>query len=210
MTGVLNVPSQAILVTTAPVHSIITVKTLGILPRTAQTGSPHQKHHITMTGCTPNPIGTDPSHSTTDTVKEDTLTSQDHTANTTMADTPATIRGTHPTPPATTVATCDTHQLTNTLGNTLSGTHCTSTTVTFLRHATSPTRVTLETILQTEANQVQDTLLILPVDHTLGWHQSHIHEEQLLISHHQKKVTIQDLQLDASSESDNYSDPLNY
>ena len=85
-----------------------------------------------MTGQTPDPIGTDPIHLTTDAAKEDALISQDHTANTTMAEALATIRGMHPNPHPTTAAACDTQQLSNAVGDNLAGIHHSGTTMTHL------------------------------------------------------------------------------
>ena len=71
--------------------------------------------------------------------QERCLTNQDHTADPTMAEVPATIGEMHPISYPTTAAACDTHQPANALGDTLDGTH--------LRHATFPNAVTLETTL---------------------------------------------------------------
>ena len=65
-------------ITTALMCSIITVKTLTTLPRTVQTKSLHQEHHITTTCYAPNhimttAIGTDPNPLTTETASEDAL-----------------------------------------------------------------------------------------------------------------------------------------
>ena len=182
MTGVLYAPSQATLVTTALICSVLTAKTLATLPRTVQIRSPLQEHHFTKRGHAPNPVGTDPSCLNTDTAKEAALTGHDHSANATMAEAPATIGGTHPTPHPTNIAAYNTHQLTDALGNTLTGTQHTGTTVTHLRHATSPARVTLKKILWTEANLVKDILQILPTDLPCGRHQSHILKQQPLIN----------------------------
>ena len=134
----------------------------------------HASIHISTTT-----IGTDPSPFTTDAAKEDTLTNQNHTVNPTIAEAPATIGETHPPPHPTTTAAHITHQLTDALGDTLAGTHCTGTTVTHPRHASFPT---LNAILWTEADLVQDTHTILPTDHTQGRHQNCIHKQQLLIN----------------------------
>ena len=141
----------------------------GTLPRTVLTQSFHQYHHVTMTGHAPDcvkttSIGTDASPLTTDTAKEDVLTSQDHAANCTAAEALATIRELHHTPHPTSVAVCVTHQLTNALCDTLTGTHHTSTTTTCLQDATFPTGVTLKAIPQTEVNLVQETHTILSTD----------------------------------------------
>ena len=157
MTGVLYAVSQATLVATVPLTVFLTVKTLATASETVQTRYLHQQHHITMTGHTPNPImittiGTDPSPLTTDAAKEDTLTSQDHTANPATAEVPATIRDIHPTPHLTTIAGHDTHQLTNAVGDTLTETHHPSITMTHLRHTTFPTGVTLKATLWAKAD----------------------------------------------------------
>ena len=141
--------------------SVITAKTLAThaLPRTVQTRSPHQQHHITMTGCTADHVttttmGTNCSPISTDAAKEDTLTSQDHTTDPTVAEAPVTIRRMHPAPHPTTTTAFDTHQLTNALDDTLTRTQYTGTTVTYLRHTTFPARITLKTIPQTKADLV--------------------------------------------------------
>ena len=99
------------------------VKTLATSPRTVQTRSSHQEHNITITGHTSNhvmttTVVTDPSPLTTDTAKEDGLTSQDHAASPTAAEAPASIRGMHPTPHPTTTVAHDTHQPNNALDDT--------------------------------------------------------------------------------------------
>ena len=73
---------------------------------------------------------------TTDAAKEETLTGQDHTVNPTTTEGPSTIEGMHPTPHSTTTVLHATHQLTNAVGDTITRTHCASTTVTHPRHAT--------------------------------------------------------------------------
>ena len=158
-TGVLYVLSQTTLVATALMQSVITTKTLATSPRTAQTRSPNQEHHITMAGHAPNhimttTIGTDPSPLRTDAAKEDTLTTQDHTTVPTMAEAPVSIRGMHSAPHPITIAAHNTHQLTDTLGNTVARTHCIGTTISHLRHTTFPTGVTLETTLWTKADLI--------------------------------------------------------
>ena len=182
MTGVLYVARQVILVSTAPVHSVITVMAMATSPRIVQRKFPLMN---TMTGHTPKnvttkTIETEPSPVITDAAKEDALTSQDHTTDLAMAEAPSTIGDTHPTPHCTTAATHDTNPLKDALGDTLTGTQCTSTTLTHVWHTTLLARVTLMTILWTEANQVQDTL-ILPTDCICGRHWSHIHGKQPLI-----------------------------
>ena len=108
----------------------------------------HIHNHIMTTM-----IGPDPSPLTTDAAKEDALTSQDHSTVPTMAEAQSTIGGTHPTPHPDTAAACTTHQPTDALGNTLTGTCHISTTVIHPRHTTFPTRFTLKAIPQTETNQ---------------------------------------------------------
>ena len=140
MIGVWYLVRQATVVATAQMHSVITVKTLVTSPRTVQTRSLNQEHQVSTTGHTPNhitttTIRTDLSPLTTDTAKEYASTSQDHTTDPTIAEAPAIIGGMHPPSDPTTTTACDTHQLTDTLDNTLTRTHCTSTTLTHLRHA---------------------------------------------------------------------------
>ena len=89
-----------------------------------------------MTGCTSDPVGTDPSCLTTDAAKEDASTSQEHTTDPTMAEAPATINGMHPTPHPTTIAAHDTHQLNDALDDTVTEIHHAGTTITHLSHAT--------------------------------------------------------------------------
>ena len=139
------------------------------------------------------------------------LIGQDHTTNPTAAEAPVTIGGVYPVPHPITTAACTTHWPTDALGNTLTGTNCTSATTTHPRHAIFLTRVTLKAIPQTEADQVPDSLTILPLQ-TNTQKVSKLHPKTATPhkSHHQKKVTIQDSQSDSSSESDNDSDPLNY
>ena len=96
-------------------------------------------------------LGTDPSPSTTDAAQEDAYTGQDHTANPTTVEAPATNGDIHPIFYPTTAVAHDTHQLNDALGNTLAEKHCTITTATSLRHATFPARLTLKTILWTKA-----------------------------------------------------------
>ena len=156
MTGVLYVAQQVTLVTIAPMYSVITETALATLPRTIQRRFPHQEHHATMAGHTSNhvmikTVGTDPSPLITDTAKEDALAGQDHTTDPTVVETQAPIGGNHATHHPTTAGPHDTHPPKDTLGDTLTGTHCTSTTVTHLWHATFPTGITLETIVQTKA-----------------------------------------------------------
>ena len=75
---------------------------------------PHQEHHATKTGHTPNHImttavGTDPNPFISDTAKEHILTGQDYTTNLTAAEAPVTIGGMHHTLYSTTVAANDAH-----------------------------------------------------------------------------------------------------
>ena len=94
---------------------------MATLPKTVNTKSPLWEHHATMTGHAPNHItttttGTDHNPLTTDTAKEDALTSHDHTTDPTMAEALASIKHTYPTPHPATKAVDATHQLTNALG----------------------------------------------------------------------------------------------
>ena len=66
-------------------------------------------------------VGTNHSLSITDAVRENTITSQGHTANLIPADVPAPIDGMHPTPHPTTTDAHNTHPLTDALDNTLLG-----------------------------------------------------------------------------------------
>ena len=87
--------------------------------------------------------------------------------NPTMTEALVITKDMHPTPHhATTMAYCTILWQTDTLGDTLTGTHHTSIAVIHLVHATFPTGVTLKVIPQTEANQVEVTLTILLTDHT--------------------------------------------
>ena len=77
MTDVLFVARQVILVATAPMHSVINVVVLVILPRNAQRKF-HQEHLVTMIDCTPThgmttTAGTNHSPLITDTAKDDAL-----------------------------------------------------------------------------------------------------------------------------------------
>ena len=135
MTDVLYVARQVILVTPAPMHSVITVMVLVILSRTAQRKFPHHEHLVTTTDHTPNHVmttaaGTDHSPFITDAARENALTGWSHTANLATAEATATVKGMHPTPNPTTEAASDTHPPTDTLGNTLTGTHCSGTAAT--------------------------------------------------------------------------------
>ena len=85
----------------------------------------HALNHITTTG-------TDYSAFITDLARKDTSIGQDHTTGLNVAEVPATTGGTHPTPHPTTATTHDTHPLKDTLGDNLTGTHHTDTTMTFL------------------------------------------------------------------------------
>ena len=75
---------RAILVTTAPLHSGITVMALVTLPSTVQRKSPHQEHLATMTDHAPDHITTttaetDHSPFITDAARKDTSIVQGHT-----------------------------------------------------------------------------------------------------------------------------------
>ena len=134
--GGLYVAGQVILVVTALMHSVITVITLATSPRIVQRKFPHQEHHATKIGHTPNHVmttitGTDPSSFITHTAMVDASNGQDHMSNLTPAEVPATIRGTHPALQPSTTTAHDTHPPKDALGNTLTGTHCTGTTVTY-------------------------------------------------------------------------------
>ena len=164
-----------------------------------------------MTGQAPNPIGTDPSHATTCTAKEDAWTGQDHTTKPTLAEAPATIKGMHPAPHPTTTVANDTHQPNDTLADTRAKMHCTGTIKTHLSYTTFLVGVTLKTIPQTEADLVWGTLIILPTDCTQRRHQSHIQEQQPLIdltTRWRSQFRIHSWTLPQNQNND--SDPLNY
>ena len=122
MTDVLFEARQVILVTTAPMQSLITVTASVILSRTAQRKFSHQEHLITMTDHAPTHTGTDDNLSITDVATENVLTGQSHTTNLNVAEAPATAGGTHPTTYPTNAAAHDTHPLTAALSYTLSRT----------------------------------------------------------------------------------------
>ena len=123
MTNVLSVMRQATLTTTGLMCSVITANIhLATSPKTVQTKSLLREYHITKTGhasnhVTTTAVGTYDSPLTTDTTKEDALTSQDHTTNHIMVEALATSEPKYPTPHPATTAAHATHQLTDaTLG----------------------------------------------------------------------------------------------
>ena len=149
MTDVYYVSRQVILVATALMHGFITVTALVISPRTAQRKFPHQEHLITTV--------LDHSPFIMDAAREDASIGQGHTTDLNVAEAPAANIGMHPTPHTTTTTAHDTHPPKDTLGNALTGTHCTDTTSTCLQHTTLHTRVNLMTALLTKADLGQDT-----------------------------------------------------
>ena len=170
------VARQVTLVATAMMHSVITVMTLVTSCRTVQRKFPYQEHPTAMTDHASNlftttTTGTDQSPFITDASREDASIGQGHTINLNVTKAPASIGGMHSTLYATTAAAHNTHPLKDTLGNTLTRTHHIGTTVTYLQHAMLHAMITL----QIEASPVQDTLTILPADHTHRRHQSHIY-----------------------------------
>ena len=184
MTDAFYVARHTTLVSTAPMCSVVTMKTLVIFPkgcpdRIPLSGTPC-RHDRSCSWTHYNHSHKDPSPLTTDAAKEETSTSQDPTTNPNTTEALATIRGMHPAPHPTSVTACNTHQLTDTPGNTLTWTHHTSTAMTHLRHGTFPVGVTLETIQWTKVNLVQDTLPILPTDYKQRRHWNHFHEQQPL------------------------------
>ena len=169
-------------------HNVIIVRTLATWPRTVLTKFPHQEgtpHHHNRSHSWPHYDHNNRERSqslTTDTAWEGILTDSYHTANPTVAGVSATIKGRHLTHHPTTVPAHDTHQLTDTLGDTLTRTYHPNNTLTCLRHTAFFTGVTLKTIPQTEANLVWDSLPILSTDHKYERHHKHIHEQQPLIN----------------------------
>ena len=147
-----------ILVTTAPVCTVITVMPVATSPRIAQRKSPHWKHHSTTTGCTSNHITT--------TIGTDLSSLQMHSRNMLwwVRITPISfwlklqqLSEAHILLSINHHSSSWYHPPKDALGNALARTHHTGTTVTHLWHATLPTRVTLMIILQIKASLVQDT-----------------------------------------------------
>ena len=87
----------------------------------------HAPDHIMTTTA-----GTDCSSFITDAAREDTSIGQGHIIDLTATEAPANVRGMHPAPHPTTAAAHESHPLKDVLGDTLTGTHCTNTTVTHL------------------------------------------------------------------------------
>ena len=169
--------------TTALMCSATTVMDVVTSSWTAQQEFPHQEHLITMIDCAPShtmvtTTETDHTLSTTDTAEDTTLTGQNHTINLNMTEASVTTRDIHPTLYPTTTAAFDTHPLTDSLGDTPTGTPHTVTDATHPQPNSLHTRATLTATPQTAANLVQGTLLIPPTYCMHGRHQGNINRQQ--------------------------------
>ena len=168
--------------------------------------SPHQEHLAMAVGHAPTHIiitamGTNHSPSITD-------TGQDHTIDLNVTEAPVTTRDMHPAPYLATTAVHNIHPQTDTLEDTPTGIPYTITDTIHPQPDALHARGTLTTTPPTTVSLAQGTPLVLPMDCIQGRHQRHIYGWHPHRPQHQRKVTIEDLQLDSSSESDDDSDVL--